>query len=45
MNFDASKLSRFKTDKFGTMTIIPKEKNIKFGKQKISYEITPFRTE
>ena len=45
MNFDASKLSRFKTDKFGTMTIIPKEKNAAFGNQKISYEITPFRTE
>ena len=32
-------LSRFKTDKFGTITLIPKKN------KKLQYEITPFRTE
>ncbi len=45
MNFDTEQMSRFKTDKFGTMTLIPKKPSQDLWKQKISYEITPFRTE
>ncbi len=45
MHVDIEKISRFKTDKFGTMTLIPKARSLETGKQQISYEITPLRTE
>lgn len=35
-------ISIFKTDKFGTITIIPKDEN---KENKLQYELTPFRTE
>ena len=38
MPYDDSQISRFRTEKFGTMTIIPKD-------TATEYEITPFRTE
>ncbi len=46
MNFDEKTLSRFRTEKFGTMTFIPKiddKKNLSW--EKTIYELTPFRTE
>ncbi len=38
MIFDEEKTSRFRTEKFGTMTFLPKENDYE-------YELTPFRTE
>jgi len=38
MNFDDTTTARFRTQKFGTMTFLPKENNYE-------YELTPFRTE
>lgn len=41
MFFDEELMSRFRTEKFGTMTILPKNGHMKW----IAYELTPFRTE
>ncbi len=38
MNFDETLVSRFRTEKYGTMTFLPKD-------SPIEYELTPFRTE
>lgn len=38
MPFDETTLSRFRTEKFGTMTFLPKANDYE-------YELTPFRTE
>jgi len=41
---EKSDISFFMTEKYGTMTVIPKEDNESWDEQ-IQYEITPFRTE
>jgi hypothetical protein len=40
-SIDKADLSHFITEKFGTMTLIPKDKKM-YG---VQYEITPLRTE
>jgi len=40
MKFDEESTSRFRTEKFGTMTLLPKD-----SKKWVEYELTPFRTE
>lgn len=42
---DKKDISYFMTEKFGTMTIIPKIENWKWETEWLKYEITPFRTE
>jgi len=46
-NLDKTNISHFITEKFGTMTIIPKWKKEKkeSTKEKLQYELTPFRKE
>jgi hypothetical protein len=43
MQFDEDTMSRFRTEKFGTMTVIPK--NSDCSSSEINYELTPFRAE
>lgn len=43
MQFNETTMSRFRTEKFGTITVIPKNKD--WSSSEINYELTPFRAE
>jgi len=44
-NIDKNNISHFITEKYGTITIIPKENKAQNGDDVLQYEITPFRKE